>query len=375
MPPRRGQGPAKSTPLKRPASQIAGSLESSAPETPTTSGATAKRPRVTRPYRSPTVQDGPEESNVPRPAATKPVGMRTVLGWKVAARRVVPEDLGPVRAGSRACCVKCAHTYYNFPGQMCWTPSGLDKCADCAHGNNDCVMVDPQFGDHLKVLQLAADILLDSQADDDEAGLEDDSPATTQALKALAEAQRTFTNTVRAKESATPKGKGAAGPSKAKEVVATPSKSTGPTMVNVDYPCQALLHYVETLAILGKAKTEDLKAAAQVFNTSVTEVLDAFQSRLEDHVNTLKLLVVIPKNAEMALLERTFVKPSKWRYNVRSPVPSPSPKVEDEAAGPSGSPSGDAIVISSDSSSSSSEPSSSSSSSPSGQGSSSEADL
>ncbi|ELR08783.1 hypothetical protein GMDG_08660, partial [Pseudogymnoascus destructans 20631-21] len=95
------------TPLKRSSAQMSGSPELESPATPT-----------------PFVEDAPEEEEVAAQLAAKE--MRTALGWKLSARRPVPESVGPLRAGSRDCCVKCLVTYYNYPGQICWVPVGLD---------------------------------------------------------------------------------------------------------------------------------------------------------------------------------------------------------------------------------------------------------
>lgn len=129
------------TPRKRLAAQMSGSPESQAPDTPTPSGAASSvsRSRTVRPYRSPLVEDEVEDAVAPEPEAPK--DERTVLGWKLSYRCEVPESAGRLRAGSRVCCVKCAHTYFNFPGQMCWVPSGMTKCADCLQGNHPCVPV------------------------------------------------------------------------------------------------------------------------------------------------------------------------------------------------------------------------------------------
>lgn len=139
----------------------------------------------------------------------------------------------------------------------------------------------------LEALQLAADALLNCWADDEDANLNADSAATTQAIADLREAQRRYSNAVTGKEPAAKKKKDAAKPAKDKGV-AGPSKAVAR---NVDDPRQALLHHAESLVELGKAKTEGLKAAARVFHTSVDKVLDDHQSGLEDYVNTLKFLV------------------------------------------------------------------------------------
>lgn len=76
-------------------------------------------------------------------------------------------------------------------------------------------------------------------------------------------------------------GPSVAGPSVAPEVVVR----------NMDDPRQALLHHAESLVELGKAKTEGLKAATQIFNASVVRVLDDYQSGLQAHVDALKFIV------------------------------------------------------------------------------------
>ncbi|ELR10486.1 hypothetical protein GMDG_08740 [Pseudogymnoascus destructans 20631-21] len=151
------------TPLKRSSAQMSGSPELESPATPTPFGpasvASTSRPRTVRPYRSPSVEDAPEEEEeVAAQLAAKE--MRTALGWKLSACRPVPESVGPLRAGSRDCCVKCSVTYYNYPGQICWVPVGLDKCGDCLQGNHRCVPVGPDQKDALTALQLKADAYL-----------------------------------------------------------------------------------------------------------------------------------------------------------------------------------------------------------------------
>lgn len=145
----------------------------------------------------------------------------------------------------------------------------------------------------MDTLQSAADAVLDSRADDEDAELEADSAATLQALAVLRVAQRSFSNAVQGKEDSAAKAKGAAKASKGKGP-AGPSKAKGPAdvaMRDVDDPRQALLHHVETLVGLGKAKTEGLKAATREFHASVGQVLDTYQSGLEGYVNDLKFLV------------------------------------------------------------------------------------
>lgn len=123
------------TPRKRAADQMSSPV-SEVPPTPTPLGSvSSQRPRAVRPYRSPTVEDVPE---VEEPAHED---YRSVLGWKVARRCPVPESAGRLRAGPRPCCVKCGHTYWNFPAQMCWIPAGMDKCGDCLSGNHSCAQV------------------------------------------------------------------------------------------------------------------------------------------------------------------------------------------------------------------------------------------
>ncbi|ELR10619.1 hypothetical protein GMDG_04888 [Pseudogymnoascus destructans 20631-21] len=294
------------TPRKRPATQMSGSPELQAPATPTPSGGASatSQARTVRPYRSPEVEveDEAEEPDIPESEAPK--DECTVLGWKVAARCVIPESTGRLRAGSRLCCVECAHTYYNFPGQMCWVPSGMAKCADCLRSNHACIPAAAQFGVELEALQLAADDLLNCWADDEDANLAADSDATVQAIGTLLAVQRIYSNATKAKETTTPKKKG-------------------------------------SLVELGKAKTEGLKAATQVFHASVNKVLDAYQSGLEEYVNTMKFLVggaphpvmpaslVMPSpiDLEHALLERLFMKPSKWKFNTPPPAPQLSTSV------------------------------------------------
>ncbi|OBT70569.1 hypothetical protein VF21_10435 [Pseudogymnoascus sp. 05NY08] len=352
-PKQKGAAPA-ATPRKRPAVQMSSSPESQAPATPTPSGvaSAASQARTVRPYRSPEVEDEAEDPDVPESEAPK--DERTVLGWKVATRCEVPESAGRLRAGSRLCCVKCAHTYYNFPGQMCWVPSGMVKCADCLRGNHACVPAAAQFGAELEPLQLAADALLNCWADDEDANLAADSDATVQAISALHAAQRVYSYATKAKEATTPKKKGAAKVAKGKGVAgpAEVEEAAGPSGVvsrNVDDPRQALLHHVESLAELGKAKAEGLKAATQAFHASINEALDVYQAGLEAHVNTMKFLVdgapprvrpaplIMPSfvDLERALLERLFVKPSKWRYNTPPPALGPPSVLSPRAEGAS----------------------------------------
>ena len=103
----------------------------------------SSRPRAVRPYRSPSVEDAPEGSDplVLSFDALKQKERRTALGWKLSARRPLPESAGILRARFRAYCLKCSHTYFNFLDQMCWTPKGLDKCDDCLEGRHRCLPV------------------------------------------------------------------------------------------------------------------------------------------------------------------------------------------------------------------------------------------
>ena len=144
-------GPSNVTPAKRTAAQMAGSSpEGGLPVTPTPtrpgSVASSTRPRAIRPYREPIVENV-DEDEVPEGHARFGLGglkdQRTALGWKFAPRVAVPEALGPLRAAPRFCCRKCSVTYFNFPDQQCWAPSGMDRCADCLHSNCPCEPVRP----------------------------------------------------------------------------------------------------------------------------------------------------------------------------------------------------------------------------------------
>ena len=148
------QPPAKKLPFvpkKRSVVEMLGSPDREAPMTPTPFGsvtpnqrpgsvASSQRPRAIRPYRSPSVEEEVEEPELPgsSSAALKLKEKRRVLGWKLPIRCLVPKSARVLRAGARACCVKCSHTYFNFPDQMCWLPEGLEKCADCLKGNHRC---------------------------------------------------------------------------------------------------------------------------------------------------------------------------------------------------------------------------------------------
>ncbi|OBT88262.1 hypothetical protein VE02_02810 [Pseudogymnoascus sp. 03VT05] len=208
----KGAAPA-ATPRKRPAVQMSGSPKSQAPATPTPSG----------------VEDEAEDPDVPESKALK--DERTVLRWKVATRCEVPKSAGRLCAGSRLCCVKCAHTYYNFLGQMCWVPSGMVKCADCLRGNHACVPVGQPPSSFI--------ICANGWADDEDANLAADSDATVQAISALYAAQRVYSYATKAKEATTPKKKGAAKVAKGKGVTgpAEVEEAAGPSRVvsrNVD---------------------------------------------------------------------------------------------------------------------------------------------
>ncbi|OBT82758.1 hypothetical protein VE02_09922 [Pseudogymnoascus sp. 03VT05] len=87
-----------------------------APATPTPSSVASSTllSRTVRLYRSPLVEDEAKDVVVPKPETPK--DNRTVLGWKVAARYRVPKSAGRLCASPRVCCVKCAHTYFNFLG-------------------------------------------------------------------------------------------------------------------------------------------------------------------------------------------------------------------------------------------------------------------
>ncbi|KFZ17223.1 hypothetical protein V502_04682 [Pseudogymnoascus sp. VKM F-4520 (FW-2644)] len=221
---------------------------------------------------------------------------------------------------------------YGYPTQESrrpdgWLPSGLDKCGDCLQGNHPCVPAKDQFGVQLDTLQRAADAVLDSRADDEDAELEADSVATLQALAVLRVAQRSFSNAVQGKEESAAKAKGA---TKAATKVskgkapAGPSKDKGPAdvvMRDVDDPRQALLHHAETLVELGKAKTEGLKAATPGASHPVMPAPFVMPS---------------PCDQERALLERLFVKPSKWKLNTPPPAPLRSPSVQSLSSGNEG---------------------------------------
>lgn len=140
-------GPSNVTPVKRTAAQMLGpSPEGGLPVTPTPtrpgSVASSARPRAIRPLRKPVVEDVIDEDEVPEGHPLFGVGgvrdQRTALGWKFSARVTVPEALGPLRAAPRPCCRKCSVTYFNFPDQQCWAPSGMDRCADCLQSNSAC---------------------------------------------------------------------------------------------------------------------------------------------------------------------------------------------------------------------------------------------
>ncbi|KFY48603.1 hypothetical protein V496_10250, partial [Pseudogymnoascus sp. VKM F-4515 (FW-2607)] len=184
-----GAGPA--TPAKRTAAQMLGSSpEVGLPVTPTPtrpgSVASSARPRAIRPYREPVVEDAIDEDDVLEGHPLFGVGglkdQRTALGWKFSPRVPVPEALGPLRAAPRSCCRKCSVTYFNFPDQQCWAPSGMDRCADCLQSNSACEPVDPTHQDALAKVQGYADALLDCRADDEDADLIADSAKTKAAL-------------------------------------------------------------------------------------------------------------------------------------------------------------------------------------------------
>jgi hypothetical protein len=161
--------------------------------------------------------------------------------------------------------------------------------------------IDAQFHPKLEGLQLTADAVLNSRADDEDAGLDEDSPTTLDFLADLLVAQREFTTAIKGKEPATPKTKGGSR-AKGKGAVTPPLEvgpvasvevpvADGPNVRNVDDPRQALLHHAEILAELDRARTEGLKAAADVYNASVEKVLGAYQAGLGAHVDALKFVV------------------------------------------------------------------------------------
>lgn len=208
---------------------------------------------------------------------------------------------------------------------------------------------------------------MNSRADDEDAGLDEDSPTTLNFLADLLVAQRELTTAVKGKEPATPKtkgasrtkGKGAVAPSSVVDPAVPLAEVGGPIVRDVGDPRQALLHHVEALAELDRVRTKGLKDAAKVFHASVEEVLGAYQAGLDSHVDTLKFLVGLwppfflgvlltlltarvrpvppapspvgpvllpaPMDHACALLERLFVRPDRWRFNPRLvPVVAPS---------------------------------------------------
>ncbi|ELR10220.1 hypothetical protein GMDG_08731, partial [Pseudogymnoascus destructans 20631-21] len=123
--------------------------------------------------------------------------------------------------------------------------------------------VGPDQKDALTALQLKADAYLNCCADDEDAGLEDDSVATREALASLLFAQCEFTTADQGKEPRTPKvkNKGKRAATSFHEEPVAPLPEAG-----------------------GPAKTKALKAAAATFHAATDAALDAYQVGLNTHV-------------------------------------------------------------------------------------------
>ncbi|OBT38710.1 hypothetical protein VE00_11150 [Pseudogymnoascus sp. WSF 3629] len=147
-------------------------------------------------------------------------------------------------------------------------------------------------------MMVAADVVLNSRANDEDASLVVDSRATLDLVASLLVTQRDFTNAVMPP---TPWGKGrnkgkrvatSTPPSidepvplvevsadegyVAKDLAAADPVVGGPIVHNASDPRQALLHHVETLVELEQACTKGLKEAAKAFHASVEGVLSAY---------------------------------------------------------------------------------------------------
>ncbi|KFY65881.1 hypothetical protein V496_02278 [Pseudogymnoascus sp. VKM F-4515 (FW-2607)] len=152
----------------------------------------------------------------------------------------------------------------------------MGKCADCLQGGYDCVPVVPEHLESLHKVQAYADELLNLRADDEDAGLVEDS-AHTQESGARTATSKGKGRAVAPEPSAGPTIVALlARPALARAVQAPVPMAGGPVLRNINDPREALLHYAEVLVDLEKAKTDGLKAASLAFHTAVAIALDAY---------------------------------------------------------------------------------------------------
>lgn len=156
-------------------------------------------------------------------------------------------------------------------------------------------------------VQAYADALLDCRADDEDAGLIVDSPASQEALVNLKFAQGELTSLTHPnKKARTAKGKGRVsgeGSSVAQNPVASieDSPAPGPAVeapavvglaaLDFNNPRVVALYQAQALAEIGSIKTQALKAAVDAFQASLETALDAHQEGLDAHLAELQSVV------------------------------------------------------------------------------------
>ena len=138
-------------------------------------------------------------------------------------------------------------------------------------------------------VQLAADTVLDSRADNEEQDLEDDSEATIKAMSDLHQLQRILSVAICGKKAP---GKGKAAKSKGKGVdsVGIPSSpaadqaSSSRAAPGSGGPKAALLRHTEAMVKLETIRTEKLKAAGDTFYASFSTAIKEYQTGLDEYL-------------------------------------------------------------------------------------------
>lgn len=178
--------------------------------------------------------------------------------------------------------------------------------------------MDPAHKAALDHVQACADDLLDARADDDDAGLLEDSDKSDGLLQVLKEAQMTLTlltHPKKPKKARTSKGKeraddptrnglvdGNLAPediplSSIEPAFGVPASiGAGPVVVDIadrdlSDPLVLAIYQAEVLVKLGKVKTSGLKAAVASFQAAVNNVLDTHQQGLDASLAELEVLV------------------------------------------------------------------------------------
>ena len=147
-------------------------------------------------------------------------------------------------------------------------------------------------------MQLAADAVLNSRADDEDQDLEDDSETTIKAMEDLYEAQRMYSYAVKGREPPT-KGKAVSKSAKGKAVIATPVPSV-PVIARPPFSSPALelgglkaalLKHAKAMIGLETVRTKRLKTAAEAFHVSFSKALDEYQTGLDEYLACTKSAV------------------------------------------------------------------------------------